>query len=217
MKKIIFLVCLLSLSFSIQIYSQVKNSFGFKGGISIPNYRIPATSDMKIVPSNVIGFRGGVFLDIGISKSFDIQTELDFLTKPANFIINRYFQGMQLSTSNGGTITKYVTYSVKPKFKMSFSKMVPYFSAGPMLNIYCGYNIYDIYFPQSYKDLEGDNFKSLYMGVTLSLGCEFVKILPFTMIAELSFSPDLDVIYSDSQSKQTAKTYGIDFVIGCKF
>lgn len=216
MKKTLFIALLFAL-FTGNIFPQTSTGFGFKLGATIPNYSAQGNPDPKIETTNHFGFTGGLFLDIALYKKLNVESELCYNSRASGVNVTYSPLFGYITEGSADIFISYLSYSLTAKYYIVNALLSPYVIAGPSLNLFLGYGISDTALSKSVEVIESDNLKKISIGLCGGIGCEFKKILPFTLLAEVRFTPDLNKIFEDTQNQISARAYALDFRIGCKF
>ena len=196
--KTLIATSLILLSFTQFSYSQLINNIGIKGGVTFSNADFKYTSgfDPSFVKPNW-GFNGSVFAEFLNSKYFNLVLEPGYEQRGFSFeIIKTDEFGNETGRFNVYNNTHYIPVSVLGKFKFSSSPVSAYFTAGPRLDFYLGYNI-------SYPDGELwndeeellENYEKVNFGFTLGAGLELSSIKKFRPFIEANYSPALNKSY----------------------
>ncbi len=203
-------------------YSQLKN-FGIKGGLNLSNaeldYSNAITNEFN---KNKTGFNIYLFYDFLNYKNVIISGEAGYSQKGYNNeILTTDEFGNPSSSYFVYNRANYVDINAIAEFILRGKSVSPYFSFGPVLSIYTGYNIstsgtpYDssliAFFSPLFEDL-----KSPVLGFITGAGIEINKVIPQTIIAEVRYNFDLTNSFNNGFLNYQ-RNYVWQFNFGLKF
>ena len=135
--KLVILLIVISSSFS---YSQILNSIGFKGGVSLSNHNWNDTFwqpyfNFTPIPS----FYGVVSAEFVNKEHWNIMTDLGYYQSGSNVVFNpntfRYF-GLESSPGETKFTISFITFSPAIKLKTQINKITPFIFIGPRVDYY---------------------------------------------------------------------------------
>lgn len=226
MKKLSLLVSLLIIIVSSNIsYGQFLPKFGFKGGMSNSTLTTDLTNDsLELELEKIIsyrpGFTFGVFADLYQTKHITLGTGLDFFQKG--------FKAAISEVTSTGTNTGYITYNqnyliwnLYAKISPGLEQVNPYVIVAPRLDFFLGYKGYTSDFQtvpnQEISDpLElFEEYKKTSPSISFGAGVEINKIIPYSILVEFMYVPDIQNQYDDNGNK--AKNTAFSISAGLKF
>lgn len=228
MKKLSLLVLFLII-FGISNVSQGQQlfpRFGFKGGMSNSTQNVKVTRDSE-APSEYTanyrtGYTFGVFADVLWYKYITVGTGLDFFQKGYKHeLIETTEQGV-LGPAYIVTNQNYLIWNVYAKISPPGLESVhPYIIVSPRLDFFLGYKEYTSDFESipneevKYENFILENYKSVSPSISFGAGVEIDKIIPYSILVEFMYVPDLFYPYDETRYK--AKNTAWSISAGLKF
>ncbi len=199
-----FITFFLLISICLNLNAQEKNYFGARLGLS-SMYVSESTSSASGNYDNRLGFTTGLFVELGLSKYFSIQPELDFTNK-----------GYKYSTGQSINIKlNYLEIPVilKPKFPIEEALEI-YGELGPSLSIGMGGEA--VVNGVSYSDLFGkDGYNSLDFGLNYGAGFNVKLKSKYKFGIGIRFFKGLSELYPTNPQNISGKNNG--FILGFNF
>lgn len=122
------------IAFSVTAQSVV----GLRGGINLANVSdIQLENNQSIDPENIVGLHFGLFTELGISNSFAIQPELNFLQKGSE-VSDINIEGTPRAGSSLKVRINYLEVPVLAKARFGENKLTGFLMAGPSLGYAMG-------------------------------------------------------------------------------
>lgn len=229
MKKLSLLV-LFFVVFGISNVSQAQQffpRFGVKGGMS------NSTQNVDLVDENFeleyeqlfkyrAGYTFGVFADILWYKYVTFGTGLDFFQKGYQFELpETNIFGEELGIAKVVANQNYLIWNVYAKISPpGLEKVHPYVIIAPRLDFFLGYTQYLSNSQVSNKKIEGqdpilEKYKKVSPSVSFGAGVEINKIIPYSILVEFMYVPDLFSQFGENENKFWNTSYSIS--AGLKF
>ena len=207
------------LFFSNISYSQLSN-FGIKGGLNLSNAELDYTG-FNYQPDNKTGFNVYLTYDFFNFKNVVISGEAGYSQKGYNdeIIVTNEFGEVQGSYTFYNRLN-YIDINAIAEFILRYKSVSPYFSFGPVLSFYTGYNLsasgkYDSLY-QNYENRLFEKLKTSVIGLTAGAGIEINKVIPQTIITEVRYNFDLTNSFNNGFLNYK-RNYLWQFNLGVKF
>lgn len=179
-----------------QSFSNPFDEWGFKAGISISNQNMKyKTVQIDRDFDNYIGLNIDAFVNILDYKIFDLITQLSYSQKGCiESIISTYVDPITHNYIDGETHyfknkTDYISYFILGKLKSNLKVLNPYLILGPRIDFLINTK------SETIPHIIYDDLKKYNLGLTIGVGTEFNLLIPYKMLIELQYSPDLEKIY----------------------
>lgn len=207
------------LFFSNISYSQLSN-FGIKGGLNLSNAELDYTG-FNYQPDNKTGFNVYLTYDFFNFKNVVISGEAGYSQKGYNdeIIVTNEFGEVGGSYSFYNRLN-YIDINAIAAFLLRYKSVSPYFSFGPVLSFYTGYDLsasgkYDSLY-QNYESPLFEKLKTSVIGLTAGAGIEINKVIPQTIITEVRYNFDLTNSFNNGFLNYK-RNYLWQFNLGVKF
>ncbi|HEX2786821.1 MAG TPA: outer membrane beta-barrel protein [Ignavibacteria bacterium] len=217
---VIFVFCLIS---NVSLAQHFSPKFGFKGGMSNSTQSVDLTNDtLELLYERDnryrAGYTFGVFTDFLWYKYITVGTGLDFFQKGHKLEIT--------VTSETGQVlgTDYVTYNQNYLIWNLYAKISPpglervhpYVIIAPRLDFFLGYKWYFAGDQEAnVEDYVLERYKKVSPSVSFGAGVEINKIIPYSIILEFMYVPDLTAQFNENGNKFWNTAYSIS--AGLKF
>jgi len=212
MKKIIFLVFILSLLFVEINFAQTITSYGMKIGLSAAGERslnkyqgvVSDFSNQRRVGITVAGF-----IEWFDTPVFSLLTQFAYTQKGMNerFIYTSTDQTIIIDIDNR---LDYLSFPIFFKLRKQTETVSPYIIIGPRVDYLLGYNSDR----NAYNHLY-DNFKKAVLGGSVGIGIQIESLMPVRFVMEASYNGDFTNSYNTERSEISYNTF--DFLIGIGF
>lgn len=207
-------------------FSQLKN-IGIKGGLNLSNADLESDlfSKIDLYSDNKTGFN--IYLTYDFLNFSSIM-----ITGEAGYSQKGYNEKLTVTDEFGNELGSYIIYNrlnyidinaIAEIFILRNKTVCPYFSLGPVVSIYTGYNSSSSYAPyDSILNANGDEnpllekLKSPVLGMISGAGVEINKVIPQTIIAEVRYNLDLTNSFNNGYLK-FKRNYLWQFNLGVKF
>ena len=200
-------------------YSQLSN-FGIKGGLNLSNAELdyPGYNFQRDIKT---GFNIYLTYDFFNFKNVIISGEAGYSQKGYNdeIIVTNEFGEEQGSYTFYNRLN-YIDINAIAEFILRYKSVSPYFSFGPVLSFYTGYNLsasgkYDS-LNQNYENPLFEKLKTSVIGLTAGAGIEINKVIPQTIITEVRYNFDLTNSFNNGFLNYQ-RNYLWQFNLGVKF
>jgi hypothetical protein len=219
--KTLFFISILLLLSNVS-FSQLKN-FGIKGGLNLSNAELESE-----FYSNFSGMKNKTGFNVYLTYDFLNCTNI-ILTGEAGYSQKGFNEENPLTDEFGndiGTWTiynrlNYIDVNAIAEFILRNKSVSPYFSLGPVISFYTGYNTSTTltsFEPQilEYEDQTLGNLKSPILGFIAGAGIEINKVIPQTIITEVRYNFDLTNSFNNGYLNYK-RNYLWQFNLGVKF
>lgn len=219
--KTLFFIYLMLLLSNVS-YSQIKN-FGIKGGLNLSNAELDY-SIFNYQPDIKTGFNIYLTYDFFNFKNVIISGEAGYSQKGYNdnLIVTDEF-GNELGSYSIYNRLNYIDINAIAEFILRNKSVSPYFSLGPVLSFYTGYNTSSSYAPydsilnlSDYENPLLEKLKTSVIGLTAGAGIEINKVIPQTIITEVRYNFDLTNSFNNGFLNYQ-RNYLWQFNLGVKF
>ena len=200
-------------------FCQLSN-FGIKGGLNLSNAELDYTG-FNFQPDNKTGFNVYLTYDFFNFKNVVISGEAGYSQKGYNdeIIVTNEFGEVYGSYTFYNRLN-YIDINAIAEFILRYKSVSPYFSFGPVLSFYTGYNLsasgkYDSLY-QNYENSLFEKLKTSVIGLTAGAGVEINKVIPQTIITEVRYNFDLTNSFNNGFLNYK-RNYLWQFNLGVKF
>lgn len=180
-------------------YSQFISNIGVKAGVTFSQQDHRDSSGYMWFENDASwGLNGSLFMEFLSSKHFNMVFEPGYEQRGYAFeVINTDEFGNEIGRYNVRNITHYITTGLLGKLKFPGKNISSYFTAGPRLDVYLGYNISakDTLW-SSFPNSTLENFKKVNYGITIGTGIELTFIKRFRPFIEANYSPRIAESYN---------------------
>lgn len=217
--------CLIS---DVSLAQHFSPKFGFKGGMSNSTRSIDYANDtLELLFEKDTKYRAGytfgVFADLLWYKYITVGTGLDFFQKGNKFeLIETNETGTVVGTGDIVYNQNYLIWNLYAKIHPpGLESIHPYLIIAPRLDFFLGYNIYASGFTLTpdqefdYEDYILERYKKVSPSLSFGAGVEINKIIPYSIILEFMYVPDLTAQYTENGNKIWNTAYSIS--AGLKF
>ncbi len=200
-------------------YSQLKN-FGIKGGLNLSNAELDYTG-FNYQPDNKTGFNVYLTYDFLNFKNVVISGEAGYSQKGFNDdVLIKNGLGEEVGSFMIYNRLNYIDINAIAEFILRYKSVSPYFSFGPVLSFYTGYNLsasgkYDSLY-QNYENPLFEKLKTSVIGLIAGAGIEINKVIPQTIITEVRYNFDLTNSFNNGFLNYQ-RNYLWQFNLGVKF
>lgn len=218
--KLFIFIILPFLLISNNSYSQLKY-FGIKGGLNLSNAELDYTG-FNYQHDNKTGFNAYLTYDLFRFNNLNLSGEAGYSQKGFDdeLILTDEF-GNEYGRATLYYRLNYIEINAIAEFIFRCKSVSPYFSVGPVLSFYTGYNsgssddrIDSLI--QSYEDPLFENLKTSVIGIVAGAGAEINKVIPQTIIAEVRYNFDLTNSFNNGFLNYQ-RNYLWQFNLGVKF
>ena len=217
----LFIITILSFLFiSNYSFSQLKN-FGIKGGLNLSNAELDYTG-FNYQPDNKTGFNAYLTYDFFRFNNLNLSGEAGYSQKGFNdeLIFTDEF-GNEYGSATLYYRLNYIEINAIADFILRCKSVSPYFSVGPVLSFYTGYNSgsSDGRIDSLIQNEENPLFEKLktsVIGMVAGAGAEINKVIPQTIITEVRFNFDLTNSFNNGFLNYQ-RNYLWQFNLGVKF
>ena len=218
-KKLLVIISVAVLLISNVSFSQLKN-FGIKGGFNLSNAELD-WSDYNFQRDSKSGFNIYITYDFLNFNNVVISGEAGYSQKGFNWpvtITNEF--GEEMGSYDIFNRLDYIDINAVAEFILKNKSVSPYFSLGPVLSIYTGYNVsasdsYDSLY-RDYEDPLLEKLKSPVLGFVTGAGAEIDNVIPQTIITEVRYNFDLTNSFNNGFLNYQ-RNYLWQFNLGVKF
>jgi len=218
-KKLLVIISVAVLLISNVSFSQLKN-FGIKGGFNLSNAELD-WSDYNFQRDSKSGFNIYITYDFLNFNNVVISGEAGYSQKGFNWpvtITNEF--GEEQGSYTFYNRLNYIDINAIAEFILRYKSVSPYFSFGPVLSFYTGYNLsasgkYDSLY-QNYENPLFEKLKTSVIGLTAGAGIEINKVIPQTIITEVRYNFDLTNSFNNGFLNYQ-RNYLWQFNLGVKF
>jgi len=203
-------------------FSQLNN-FGIKGGLNLSNAKLESE-----FYSNFNGMKNKTGFNVYLTYDF-LNCNNIILSVEAGYSRKGFNEDNPLTDEFGndiGTWTiynrlNYIDVNAVAEFILRNKSVSPYFSLGPVISFYTGYNTSTTltsFEPQiiEYEDQTLGNLKSPVLGFITGAGVEISKVIPQAIIAEVRYNFDLTNSFNNGFLNYQ-RNYLWQFNLGVKF
>ena len=192
-------------------YAQLLKAWGFKAGLTSSGEELQWASPPAIPHSSErrTGFMVGAFAEWSIITPLSVVTELEYRQAGSlQQAVYEYSYPVATAWLFLNDRVDYISIPILMKVTIPCGSVEPYIFAGPRADIQVGVHRSPLFnvtgdFPP-YED-----YHKLLLGGTAGAGVELKGLLPFTVLAELSYDPDFSAPYKDNYLTIRSNAYGL--------
>lgn len=190
--------------------AQSIESWGFKAGLTSSAEQLDYATP-PVIPHSFerrVGFMLGAFAEWSIVAPISVVTEVEYRQAGSLQQAVYEYNATAARWVFLNDRVDYISIPILMKVAIPDGPLRPYIFAGPRIDFQVGFHrspLFDI--PTDFPPYE--DYRKVLLGGTVGAGVELKDLLPFAVLAELSYHPEISDSYKDNYLTVHGNAYGL--------
>ena len=212
MKKIVFVMLVLTAGYLNECNAQLLKNYGLKIAVTSADQKYELSLVPGLETKRRVGLNLGAFAEWFDVPFFSLLTQLEYAQRGTGqvFVVTGPSGPNPIGTKTLFSRLDYVSVPVLAKLRLQTGLFSPYILVGPRIDFFLGYKSDEDAFNAVY-----DKFKKTTLGGSAGIGVQIASLLPVSLIAEARYNFDFADSYETDLLK--VRNNAVDFWLGVAF